>query len=238
MDRYTKTSSVSSENQDKNEAGNIYVKSGSKIRNIISQAHKILQNKEERKINLIGSGKSISKTITCAEIVKRRARGLYQLNALYYTKVEDTWEPKEESLDKYQAPGKSKSPVQFGDEDWELSWEDDPAKEPKKTPNGHVAKVSRSVTNGKKNEGADAQSLKNNESPLEKGASLGPSQEGTCENPKAHLNGADLKTEQDQSERKDSSKSQTTPKRSKKHRDQSAPKPESSTHKKQKSDSS
>ncbi|XP_015778482.1 PREDICTED: ribonuclease P protein subunit p25-like protein isoform X3 [Acropora digitifera] len=112
MDRYTKTSSVSSENQDTKEAGNIYVKSGSKIRNIISQAHKILQ-------------------------------GLHQLNALYYTKVEDTWEPKEESLDKllvtrripaisitlsktpldatqpgYQAPGKSKSPVQFGDEDW------------------------------------------------------------------------------------------------------------------------
>ncbi|XP_015778480.1 PREDICTED: ribonuclease P protein subunit p25-like protein isoform X1 [Acropora digitifera] len=143
MDRYTKTSSVSSENQDTKEAGNIYVKSGSKIRNIISQAHKILQNKEEKKINLIGSGPSISKTITCAEIVKRKARGLHQLNALYYTKVEDTWEPKEESLDKllvtrripaisitlsktpldatqpgYQAPGKSKSPVQFGDEDW------------------------------------------------------------------------------------------------------------------------
>lgn len=263
MDRYTKTSSVSSENQDTKEAGNIYVKSGSKIRNIVSQAHEILQNKEEKKINLIGSGPSISKTITCAEIVKRKARGLHQLNTLYYTKVEDTWEPKEESLDKllvtrripaisitlsktpldatqpgYQAPGKSKSPVQSGDEDWELSWEDDRAKEPKKTPNGHVAKVSKSVTNGK-NEGADAQSLKNNnESPLGKGASLGPSQEGTCEKSKAHLKSADLKTEQDQSERKDSSKSQTTPKRSKKHRDQSGPKPESSTHKKQKSDGS
>lgn len=95
------------------------------------------------------------------------------------------------------------------------------------------------MTNGKKNEGADAQSLKNNnESPLEKGTSLGPSQEGTCKKSKSHLKSADLKTEQDQSERKDSSKSQTTPKRSKKHRDQSEPKPESSTHKKQKSDSS
>ena len=94
------------------------------------------------------------------------------------------------------------------------------------------------MTNGK-NEGADAQSLKNkNESPLGKGASLGPSQEGTCEKSKAHLKSAYLKTEQDQSERKDSSKSQTTPKRSKKHRDQSRPKPESSTHKKQKSDGS
>lgn len=264
MDRYTKTSSVSSENQDKKEAGNIYVKSGSKIRNIISQAHRILQNKDEKKINLIGSGPSISKTITCAEIVKRKARGLHQLNTLYYTKVEDTWESKEESLDKllvtrripaisitlsktpldatqpgYQAPGKSKSPVQFGDEDWELSWEDDHAKEPKKTPKGHTAKVSKSVTKGKKDEGADAQSLKNNnESPLEKGASLGPSQEGSCEKHKAHLNGTDLKTEQDQSERKDSSKSQTTPKRSKKHSDQSKPKPESCTNKKQNSDSS
>ena len=32
------------------------------------------KNKEEKKINLIGSGPSISKTITCAEIVKRKAR--------------------------------------------------------------------------------------------------------------------------------------------------------------------
>ena len=129
--------------------------------------------------------------------------------------------------------------MQFGDEDWELSWEDDHAKEPKKTPKGHTAKVSKSVTKGKKDEGADAQSLKNNnESPLEKGASLGPSQEGSCEKHKAHLNGTDLKTEQDQSERNDSSKSQTTPKRSKKHSDQSKPKPESSTNKKQNSDSS
>lgn len=140
---------------------------------------------------------------------------------------------------RYQGPGKSKSPVQFGDEDWELSWEDDPAKEPKKTPNGHTAKASKSGSKGRRNEDADAKSLKrNNEGLLEKGASLGPSQEGTCEKPKAHLNGADLKTKQDQAERKDSSKRQTTPRRSKKHRDQSEAKLESSTQKKQKSDDS
>ena len=41
------------------------------------------KNKDEKKINLIGSGPSISKTITCAEIVKRKARvsvGIMRLN--------------------------------------------------------------------------------------------------------------------------------------------------------------
>lgn len=149
MEHYTKVSSHASESEEKKEACDIPVKSGSKIRNIISQAFRLLQNKKGEKIVLIGSGPTVTKTITCAEIIKRKTKGLHQVNKLFYSRIQDTWEPKEDHLDKlqvtrkipsisitlskipldvsqpgYQAPGKSKSPVQFGDEDWELAWEE------------------------------------------------------------------------------------------------------------------
>ena len=41
-------------------------------------------------------------------------------------------------LSRYQAPGKSISPVQFGDEDWELAWEDDSAEAKQRTNNGQL----------------------------------------------------------------------------------------------------
>ena len=39
---------------------------------------------------------------------------------------------------RYQAPGKSISPVQFGDEDWELAWEDDSAEAKQRTNKGQL----------------------------------------------------------------------------------------------------
>lgn len=163
MDHYSKTKSVSDEPEGKKEPCDIQVKSGSKIRNIISQAMRILQSKKGDKIVITGSGPTVTKTITCAEIIKRKFKGLHQLNKLFYIKIEDTWEPKEESLDTlqvtkripsisitlskvpldatqpgYQAPGKSISPVQFGDEDWELAWEDDSAEAKQRTNKGQL----------------------------------------------------------------------------------------------------
>ena len=41
-------------------------------------------------------------------------------------------------LSRYQAPGKSISPVQFGDEDWELAWEDDSAEAKQRTNKGQL----------------------------------------------------------------------------------------------------
>ena len=41
-------------------------------------------------------------------------------------------------LSRYQAPGKSISPVQFGDEDWELAWEDDSAEAKQRTNDGQL----------------------------------------------------------------------------------------------------
>ncbi|KAM6995511.1 ribonuclease P protein subunit p25-like protein [Tautogolabrus adspersus] len=41
------------------------------------------------------SGKGVSKAITCAEIVKRRVKGLHQLTKLLYSTVVEVWEPLE-----------------------------------------------------------------------------------------------------------------------------------------------
>ncbi|KAM7421656.1 hypothetical protein PAMA_015688 [Pampus argenteus] len=41
------------------------------------------------------SGKGVSKAITCAEIVKRRVKGLHQLTRLLYSTVNEVWEPLE-----------------------------------------------------------------------------------------------------------------------------------------------
>ncbi|XP_062256101.1 ribonuclease P protein subunit p25-like protein isoform X1 [Platichthys flesus] len=41
------------------------------------------------------SGKGVSKAITCAEIVKRRVKGLHQLTRLLYSSVVEVWEPLE-----------------------------------------------------------------------------------------------------------------------------------------------
>jgi len=43
MDHYTKTSTVAAESEEKKEPCEINVKSGSKIRNIVAQAYRMLQ---------------------------------------------------------------------------------------------------------------------------------------------------------------------------------------------------
>lgn len=48
-----------------------------------------------RQIVFTASGKGVSKAITCAEIVKRRVKGLHQLTRLLYSTVVEVWEPLE-----------------------------------------------------------------------------------------------------------------------------------------------
>ncbi|XP_039973042.1 ribonuclease P protein subunit p25-like protein [Xiphias gladius] len=48
-----------------------------------------------KQIIFTASGKGISKAITCAEIVKRRVKGLHQLTRLQYGTVVEVWEPLE-----------------------------------------------------------------------------------------------------------------------------------------------
>ncbi|XP_059195430.1 ribonuclease P protein subunit p25-like protein [Centropristis striata] len=48
-----------------------------------------------RQIVFTASGKGVSKAITCAEIVKRRVKGLHQLTRLLFSTVQEVWEPLE-----------------------------------------------------------------------------------------------------------------------------------------------
>ncbi|CAK6978120.1 ribonuclease P protein subunit p25-like protein isoform X2 [Scomber scombrus] len=48
-----------------------------------------------RHVVFTASGKGVSKAITCAEIVKRRVKGLHQVTKLLYSAVEEVWEPLE-----------------------------------------------------------------------------------------------------------------------------------------------
>ncbi|XP_031694435.1 ribonuclease P protein subunit p25-like protein [Anarrhichthys ocellatus] len=50
-----------------------------------------------KQILLTASGTGVSKAITCAEIVKRRVKGLHQLTRVQFSTVDEVWDPLETS---------------------------------------------------------------------------------------------------------------------------------------------
>lgn len=82
------------------------VKEGSKIRNLLRFATARLQEggggegggavddvgPTLRQVVFTGSGRGVTKTITCVEILKRRVEGLHQVSKLYYKTVNEIWE--------------------------------------------------------------------------------------------------------------------------------------------------
>ncbi|KAM4735215.1 ribonuclease P protein subunit p25-like protein [Anableps anableps] len=95
-------------------APEVRVKDGSKIRNLLRFALSRMEAEEEaggagpaegppeaarrppcKQIVFTACGKGVSKAITCAEIVKRRLKGLHQLTRLGYSRVLEVWEPLE-----------------------------------------------------------------------------------------------------------------------------------------------
>ncbi|XP_042346350.1 ribonuclease P protein subunit p25-like protein [Plectropomus leopardus] len=99
----------------------VRVKDGSKIRNLLRYAQSRMEAKpraaedeapddggvaaEERReapgrplckqIVFTATGKGVAKAITCAEITKRRLKGLHQLTRLLFSTVQEVWEPLE-----------------------------------------------------------------------------------------------------------------------------------------------
>ncbi|XP_055049112.2 ribonuclease P protein subunit p25a [Misgurnus anguillicaudatus] len=77
------------------------VKEGSKIRNLLSFALSRLQGDggeaATSQVLFSGMGRAMTKTITCAEIMKRKVRGLHQVSKLQYKKVTELWESQESS---------------------------------------------------------------------------------------------------------------------------------------------
>lgn len=96
----------------------VRVRDGSKIRNLMRFAQSRMEGRAEkppeggggqeeaepsaesqlcRQIVFMGVGPSVSKAITCVEIMKRRAGGLHQVTRLLYSSLQETWEPLEPS---------------------------------------------------------------------------------------------------------------------------------------------
>ncbi|KAK2537265.1 Rpp25l [Columba livia] len=69
------------------------VKDGSKIRNLMSYAISKMELDSVRQILFTGSGKAVSKTITCVEIMKRRLKELHQITKVLFKQIEEIWEP-------------------------------------------------------------------------------------------------------------------------------------------------
>ncbi|XP_062274118.1 uncharacterized protein LOC133979584 [Scomber scombrus] len=87
------------------------VKEGSKIRNLMGFAMARMQGEKSvsgggvsavvggggglRQVVFTGSGRAVTKTITCAEIMKRKVGSLHQLTKLQYKVVKEVWESTE-----------------------------------------------------------------------------------------------------------------------------------------------
>ncbi|XP_036258421.1 ribonuclease P protein subunit p25-like protein [Molothrus aeneus] len=69
------------------------VKDGSKIRNLMGYAMSKMEQDSVRQILFTGSGKAVSKTITCVEIMKRRLKELHQITKVLFRQIEEIWEP-------------------------------------------------------------------------------------------------------------------------------------------------
>lgn len=78
------------------------VKEGSKIRNLLGFAMSRFQGDGHApptsQVLFSGTGRAVTKTITCAEIMKRKVRGLHQVSKLQYRTVTEVWESQESSL--------------------------------------------------------------------------------------------------------------------------------------------
>uniref|UniRef100_A0A8C5F4N5 DNA/RNA-binding protein Alba-like domain-containing protein n=1 Tax=Gadus morhua TaxID=8049 RepID=A0A8C5F4N5_GADMO len=71
------------------------VKEGSKIRNLMGGVGGVAGSGGAgglRQVVFTGSGRAVTKTITCAEIMKRKVGSLHQLTKLRYKGVKEVWE--------------------------------------------------------------------------------------------------------------------------------------------------
>lgn len=99
MDQYEKTMEIpvgeSMESLEKDpvqEKSTVVVGNG-KIKAYVTAAQKCLD--QNRLVYLKGVGKSVTKAVSCSEILKHRIIGLHQVSTIGMTQIHDVWEPKE-----------------------------------------------------------------------------------------------------------------------------------------------
>lgn len=76
------------------------VNAGSKIRNLLGYSMKKMKEPGIKQISWNGSGNAITKTISCAEIMKRKFKDLHQITKIRNRRIEEYWEPKIEGLER------------------------------------------------------------------------------------------------------------------------------------------
>lgn len=96
MDRYQKVEKPKPELPIKDDE--IRITSQGLVRNYISYATTLLQERQGKEIVLKAMGQAISKTVAIAEIIKRRTPQLHQDTTISSVSVTDVWEPIEEGL--------------------------------------------------------------------------------------------------------------------------------------------
>ncbi|KAJ4889546.1 serine/threonine-protein phosphatase 1 regulatory subunit 10-like [Raphanus sativus] len=96
MDRYERVAKPKDETPiAENE---IRITSMGRPRNCITYAMALLQEKGSDEVIFKAMGKAINKSVTIAELIKRRIPGLHQHASIGSIDITDTWEPKEEGL--------------------------------------------------------------------------------------------------------------------------------------------
>ncbi|KAL8254489.1 hypothetical protein R6Q59_032710 [Mikania micrantha] len=96
MDRYTKVEQKKPDTPiNQNE---IRITSQGLVRNYISYANTLLQERHGKEIILNATGQAISKTVAIAEIIKRNIPRLHQDTNISSISITDVWEPIEEGL--------------------------------------------------------------------------------------------------------------------------------------------
>ncbi|XP_058090834.1 uncharacterized protein LOC131237181 [Magnolia sinica] len=96
MDRYQRVEKPRAETPiNENE---IRITTQGRMRNYITYATSLLQEKGSDEIVFKAMGRAINKTVMIVELIKRRIVGLHQNTSVGSTDITDTWEPLEEGL--------------------------------------------------------------------------------------------------------------------------------------------
>jgi len=100
MDKYRRVEKPKTETEiQENE---IRITTQGKMRNYITYATNLFQQKGSSEVVLKAMGRAINKTVTIAEIIKRRIQNLHQNTVIDSTDITDVWEPIEEGLDRLE----------------------------------------------------------------------------------------------------------------------------------------
>lgn len=96
MDRYQRVEKPKEETPiNENE---IRITTQGRMRNYITYATTLFQEKGSDQVVLKAMGRAINKTVMIAELIKRRIIGLHQVTSIGSTDITDMWEPLEEGL--------------------------------------------------------------------------------------------------------------------------------------------